>query len=75
MGIALLYGMKIIVMQFGWVTFELGAMPETEAIELVMILYRRNPEATIYIDRGRGWEFVDPHRAAALSIGAPPDEV
>ena len=72
MGIALLYGMKIIVMQCGWVTYEVGQISEEEARQQVKRLYQRHPEATIYIDRGRGWEFVDPHRAAAFSMGAPP---
>lgn len=61
-GIALHDCMKIIVMQYGWVTYDLGATHETKARNLIANLYERLPEATIYIDRGAGWEFVNPHR-------------
>ena len=64
--------MKIIVMQCGWVTYDVGQISEEEARQQVKSLYQRYPEATIYIDQGRGWEFVNPWRAAALSMGAPP---
>jgi len=64
--------MKIIVMQCGWVTYEVGQISEEEARQQVKSLYQSKPESTIYLDRGRGWEFVSPSRAAGLSLGPPP---
>lgn len=59
-------------MQCGWITYDLDFATEAEALCLIESLYQNKPEATIYLDRGRGWEFVYPRRAAALSMGAPP---
>ena len=59
-------------MQCGWITYDLDFATEAEARRLIETLYQNKPEATIYLDRGRGWEFVNPQRAAGLSLGAPP---
>lgn len=53
--------MKIIVMQCGWIAYELGSAHESEVLNLAQTLYIHFPEATIYLDRGRGWEFVNRH--------------
>ncbi len=64
--------MKVIILNRGVISYELRNASVKHAYSVVKALYMRYPEATIYLDRGEGGEFVDRHvlkgyKAASLA--------
>ena len=52
--------MKIIILSGGYVEYEIKGSTPGEILKLANELYRLLPNATIYIDYGKGLIFFDP---------------